>query len=311
MNRPAIWPDGKRFAFTIFDDTDRSTRENVSRVYAFLADLGFRTTKSCWVFRGDPNRGKHAGETLDDEAYRRWVLDLHREGFEIGWHGATWHGSPRAETARALERFADVFGAYPATGANHASNDECIYWGSARVTGWRRAVYNVLTRYRNDSRFRGHMDNDPHYWGDLCRAKIKYYRNFVFRDINSLGLCPCMPYHDPLKPDVNYWFTSADGDRADRFNRCLNESAQDRLEASGGACIMYTHFANGFDDKGQIHPRFKALMERLAKKNGWFVPVATLLDFLLTRTNHREIPLPALRRLERRWLLEKLFVGTD
>ena len=40
------WPHGKRFAFTVFDDTDSATLENVSPVYALLRDLGFRTTKS-------------------------------------------------------------------------------------------------------------------------------------------------------------------------------------------------------------------------------------------------------------------------
>ena len=34
------WPDGKRFAFTIFDDTDRSTLDNAPAVYALLRDLG-------------------------------------------------------------------------------------------------------------------------------------------------------------------------------------------------------------------------------------------------------------------------------
>ena len=37
---PMLWPDGKRFAFTVFDDTDRATLDNVREVYALLADLG-------------------------------------------------------------------------------------------------------------------------------------------------------------------------------------------------------------------------------------------------------------------------------
>src|SRR5271165_313130 len=37
--KPA-WPQGKRFAFTIVDDTDRSTVENVGPVYDFLLELG-------------------------------------------------------------------------------------------------------------------------------------------------------------------------------------------------------------------------------------------------------------------------------
>ncbi|MEN6457547.1 MAG: hypothetical protein ABFC63_01340 [Thermoguttaceae bacterium] len=311
MNGPIEWPDGKQFAFTIFDDTDSSTLQNVGSVYAFLADQGFRTTKSCWAFRGDPTKGTNVGETLDDMPYRRWLQDLHAKGFEIGWHGATWHASARQRTAEGLERFVEVFGENPRTGANHASNTECIYWGSARLTSWRQMAYNLLTRYRNCSRFRGHIEHDPHFWGDMCRSRLKYYRNFVFQDINTLKACPFMPYHDPLRPDVNYWFCSADGDKVERFNRCISEAAQDRLEAAGGACIMYTHFACGFDDKGSVQPRFKTLMERIAKKNGWFVPVATLLDFLLLKRKQHDITFAQRQRMERRWLWEKLFVGTD
>ena len=52
-------------------------------------------------------------------------------------------------------------------------------------------------------------------------------------------------------------------------------------------------------------------MTRLAKKNGWFVPVATLLDHLLAVNGHREITALQRRRLERKWLWEKLFVGPN
>ncbi|MCE5267557.1 MAG: hypothetical protein LLG00_06710 [Planctomycetaceae bacterium] len=311
MSGPVVWPDGKRFAFTIFDDTDGSTLDNVGSVYSFLADQGFRTTKSCWVFNGDRSKGKHPGETLDDERYRRWLVGLHKQGFEIGWHGATWHGSPRERTAEAFDRFMEIFGENPRTGANHASNGECIYWGSARLTDWRQSVYNILTRYRNYSRFRGHIEGDEHFWGDLCQSRIKYYRNFVYQDVNTLKMCPFMPYHDPAQPDVNFWFCSSDGDKVDRFNRCLSEAAQDRLEAEGGACIMYTHFAWGFGDNGRIQPRFKWLMERLAKKGGWFVPVATMLDYLQKVNGQHEITRRQRRRMERKWLWQKLFVGTD
>ncbi len=50
MKTSVNWPEGKQFAFSVFDDTDLATFENVSGVYALLKDCGFRTTKSCWVF---------------------------------------------------------------------------------------------------------------------------------------------------------------------------------------------------------------------------------------------------------------------
>jgi hypothetical protein len=238
------------------------------------------------------------------------LLELQAKGFEIGWHGATWHGSLRDQTARALERFAAVFGHYPQMAANHTGMEDAIYWGSARLSGWRRFVYNLLTRYRNNAAYRGHVEGDQYFWGDLCRQRVKYYRNFVFRDVNTLKACPLMPYHDPQRPCVNYWYASSDGHRIDRFNKCLSEAAQERLEEEGGACIMYTHFASGFAEGGRVEPRFRTLMERLAQKSGWFVPAGTLLDHLLAVGGRHVIAPAERRRLEQKWLLEKIVTGT-
>ncbi|MBN1393475.1 MAG: hypothetical protein JW959_00390 [Pirellulales bacterium] len=314
MNRPLekkpLWPDGKRFAFTVFDETDAGTCANLRDVYALLDDLGMQTTKSCWVKHGDPTKGKYCGETLDDEPYRKWVLELQKKGFEIGWHGVTWHSAGRREIAESLDRFSEVVGHDPMTAANHTGVSESIYWGDARLTGWRRPLYNCLTRFHNRGIFRGHVDGDEFFWGDLCKERIKYFRNFVFKDINSLKACPFMPYHDPLKPYVNYWFGGSDGHDVDAFNRCIREINQDRLEEEGGACIMYTHFASGFFADGGLNPRFRELMIRLSKKGGWFVPVAELLDYLLRSDSDRNLTDDQRRRLERKWLWEKMFTGT-
>ncbi len=305
-----VWPEGKKFAFTIFDDTDMETVENARAAYALLAECGLRTTKSCWVLRGDPNQGYGIGQTAEDADYLKWLRELQSQGFEFGWHGATWHSAPRKMTAAALERFAELFGHYPSAGANHATVDEAIYWGADRLTGSYAFLYNLLTGYRNNRRYRGHIEGDEYFWGDLCQKKIKYFRNFVFQDINTLYRCPLMPYHDSDRPYVNYWFASSNGARVHDFNLCLAERNQDRLEAEGGACIMYTHFANGFTQGGKVEPRFEQLVRRLAAKNGWFVPVSTLLDHLLSVPGRHHITPVERGRLEARWLMLKLFVGT-
>jgi hypothetical protein len=310
MPETDFWPDGKRFAFTVFDDTDCATVENVAPVYAFLADCGFRTSKSCWAFDDDPKWGKNPGQTLDDAAYRRWLLNLAAQGFEIELHGASWYTSVRERTAAALERFAETFGRYPQIAANHVEQVESLYWGDARLSGWRWLCYNILTRFRNHHRYRGHVKGDEHFWGDLCREKIKYVRNFVFQDINTLKACSFMPYHDSTRPYVNYWFASSDGGDVQAFNRCISEANQDRLEAEGGACIMYTHFAKGFYADGKLNPRFHELMLRLSRKNGWFVPCNVLLDHLLSVRDSHEISNSERSQLERRWLLQKIFLGT-
>jgi len=303
------WPDGKPFAFSVFDDTDRATLENVPPVYALLADLGLRTTKSVWPIRGGdvPVIG---GATCEDPAYLRWVLNLQEQGFEIGLHNATYHTSSREETLRGLDAFRELFGGDPRSLANHAGVRESIYWGPSRVSGWRALAYHAMTRFRRVDWSRGHVEGDPLFWGDLCRDRVKYVRNFAFREVDTLEACPQMPYHDPARPYVNYWFASSEGANVDSFNRTLCQRNQDRLERRGGACIMYTHFANGFYADGHLNRRFQELMERLAARNGWFVPVSRLLDHILQTRGHHELTPRERARLERKWLLHKLLVGT-
>jgi hypothetical protein len=52
-------------------------------------------------------------------------------------------------------------------------------------------------------------------------------------------------------------------------------------------------------------------MERLAAKDGWFVPVATVLDFLRARRASLTLTGAQRRELEWRWLRHKLRGGTS
>ncbi len=309
MKDKILWPEGKDFAFTVFDDTDFSTLKNVKEVYSFLVDHGFKTTKSVWPIRGD-KKPRIGGPTCEDNDYLEWVINLKNSGFEIGYHNATFHSSLREETILGIERFNHLFGHYPKSMANHAGCHEGIYWGSYRLTGFYKFIYNLLTRNRHNGLFRGHIKGDKYFWGDICKENIKYVRNFTFSDINTLIVCPVMPYHDTNRPLVNYWFASSDGANVNTFNKCISEQNQDRLEKEGGACIMYTHFACGFYENGRINSRFKFLIERLSKKNGWFVPVSTLLDYILQVKSHHNITDKERKRIERKWLLYKIKVGT-
>ncbi|MCJ7777683.1 MAG: hypothetical protein MUP16_05150, partial [Sedimentisphaerales bacterium] len=64
MSTRISWPNGKDFAFTVFDDTDLATLENVREVYSLLADYGFRTTKLVWPTCGD-KKPRGGGATCD------------------------------------------------------------------------------------------------------------------------------------------------------------------------------------------------------------------------------------------------------
>ena len=119
-----------------------------------------------------------------------------------------------------------------------------------------------------------------------------------------------MPYHDAGRPDVNLWYGSTGGHNVKTFVQSLSEANQDRLEAEGGACIMYTHFAYQFFENGQLNPDFRRLMQRLSKKNGWFVPVGTLLDYIAKQRGPVQLNPGQRQLLERRWLIHKARYGT-
>lgn len=309
MSLPELkWPNGKQFAFTIFDDTDAATLSNVPPVYEFLASRGFRTTKSVWPVRGtrEPICG---GETCEDDPYLEWIYRLRQQGFEIGYHMTTYHSSLREETRAGLDRFASLFGSEPITMANHSGCEENIYWGSRRLSGLNRVAYDVLTRFRFHTKYRGDIEDDKFFWGDLCAQRVKYVRNFVTSEINTLKTCPWMPYHDPRRPYVKNWYASSEGPKLASFVQTLAEANQDRLEEEGGACIMYAHLASGFYENGALNGRFKMLMERLSRKNGWFVPVGTLLDYLKKQQGEHILTDAERNQLERTWLRHKMRVG--
>jgi hypothetical protein len=98
------FPQGKRFAFTILDDTDDATLENVKPVYDALKAHGIRTTKTVWpVDCPEGSRIFFAADTLQRKAYLEFVRRLSADGFEVAFHGATMESSRRDRTVRALE----------------------------------------------------------------------------------------------------------------------------------------------------------------------------------------------------------------
>jgi hypothetical protein len=307
---PISWPDGKRFAFTIFDDPDAQTDADSRLIYGLLADLGFRTTKGIWPIEGSAERNS-AGDTLENPAFRAHCQELQSVGFEIGFHNAAPASVTREETRAALDRFKDCFGHDPHSMANHY-NVDAIYWGPARFDPPWRWAYQILTGGLKSNKHFGHVEGHPAFWGDLCRERIRSCRNFVFQEIDTLAMCPRMPYYDPHRPFVNEWYASTEGADWDLYEKALSEANQDHLAASGSACIMYTHFGRGFvRGDGSLQPRFVEQMTRLSKLGGWFVPVAELLDYLRPAGGPHVLTSHERGSLEQRWMAQKLLRGTS
>jgi hypothetical protein len=301
------WPDGRSFAFTIFDDTDKTTVENGRPVYDLLTGLDLRITKSVWPLApwGPPRTG---GSTCAEPDYLAWVLELQAAGHEIGFHNATDHSSRRSQTIEGLDRFRELFGADPRVGADHSGNEEAVYWGPDRLSGARAWAYSRAMRLSRPDRLapQGHLPDSEFFCADVLRDRVDYWRNFTFARTDTLAACPPMPYHDPKRPYVNWWFASSHAPTPLPFYELLAPGRLDQLEADGGLCVVYTHFGTGFADGGTVDPRLRAVLEDLARRDGWFVPVSTALDHV--RAERRsEAPLTDAerRRMELRWITDQ------
>ncbi len=307
-----VWPNGKEFAFTVVDDTDLATVETVKPIYDLLADCGFRTTKTVWPLKANKPHWNYG--SLEDEGYRNWILSLQEKGFEIAIHGATDGPSRREDVRRGLDLFRSVMGHDPRMHVNHVGQEELVYWYDWRLHGLTRSLYRLANRFKRRSQTssnQGHVPDSDYFWGDLCNQRIDYVRNLTFQDINTLAQDPFMPYHDPSRPFVNYWYSATEASTAARFCQQLSAPQQDRLRAEGGACILYTHFAFGFVQDGKVLPLFRDLIGRLSELPGWFVPASQLLDFLREQRDGRETRDPlALQLMELKWLMEKWKAGT-
>jgi hypothetical protein len=298
-------PGGKRFAFTVLDDTDVATLDNVRPVYRLLEEIGMRTTKTVWpVGCPEGSRDFSSSETLDDGPYRDFLVDLASRGFELTWHCATMESSQRERTVAGLERFRDVFGHYPRIHVSHSFNRENLYWGTSRVD---LPILRWLARSLGASAedyFQGHVEGSPYWWGDLCARHITYARNLTYNHINTAAVNPTMPYRDPARPLAPWWFSSSDAEDADEFAELVHPRNQQRLEEEGGICIVATHLGKGFYDGRRIHPVFEERIRRLAKRPGWFVPVGQLLDWLRNQRRPEVLPEREWRRMQWRWLTD-------
>jgi hypothetical protein len=67
----------------------------------------------------------------------------------------------RARIIEGLERFREIFGAYPSVHVNHHICGENVYWGPDRVSGINRTIYSALNRRGGGLSFEGHVESSP------------------------------------------------------------------------------------------------------------------------------------------------------
>lgn len=299
------WPDGKKFAFTIIDDTDNGTVENTKPIYDLLAELELFTTKTVWSYA--PRDDRFTGEALENQRYLEFIRELKNKGFEIAFHNTGSGEFVREEIISGLEKYKDVLGEYPKMHINHGNNKDTIYWGYKRYGFPLNLLFKLI--YGKKRSFLGEVQGSEYFWGDLCKQHVKYIRNHVFSGINTIKYDCNMPYRQKHKQDYsNYWFSSSDGENSELFSKLLSKANVDELENENGCCIVYTHFAYGFvDENGKVNKDFEERLRYLSSKNGWFVPASELLDYLQSYRKKDYISGCNVFLLDMKWILERVY----
>lgn len=275
------YPPGYDFALTITDDPDDGWLEQKKSVYDFIDSLGMKTSIGVWVFNNKRGSGDlpyyNQGVSLESPGFLEYVTSLKAKGFEIFLHTVSGGNDQRYETISGFNTYRKYFNEYPNHWINHFTNYENVYWGYKRFNS---AIMQFLYKTHKTDKFIGDEPKSRYFWGDYCKKYIKYVRGWATSNINTLKFNPSMPYHDPYKPYVKYWYACSDGANRESFNRLLSRENIDRLIREKGTAIIYTHFASGFvDKKGTLNEETRNLLTYVAShKNGWFVPVNVILD---------------------------------
>lgn len=311
------YPDGKNFAFTITDDAHNQTVEKIRPIYDFLYERGFRTTIAVYVKEPTRTNGmpdialdslNHddrtelirknvnlKGDTLEQKEYLDYIQELNEKGFEIALHTVSGGNDLREATMAGYEEYKKIFGEYPKMNILHSNNLENVYWGTkafnSAMTRW--AFEKGIGKFYAKARFPfgGDDPESPYFWGDVLKEKTTYVRMWGTHKINTLKFNPHMPYHDPRKPYVNYWYSFSEGHTRRVFNKLLSDKNIEKLRKERGASIVYTHFSSGFLTRSEesgymIDATAKTQLTKIAgHKDGWFVPASTLLDRLLLMKN--------------------------
>ncbi|MFH1502410.1 MAG: hypothetical protein ABIG03_05120 [Candidatus Eisenbacteria bacterium] len=275
---------GRSCVVAVTDDTDFFQFDTTAPVYALIDSLGIRVTKTVWAFDHADHPPSRAGLSLEDPAYREWVLGEAARGHEIALHSATAGHDERAVTVEAHRYLEALTGERPRMMVFHSTNREAFYWGSHRLPNpFLRRIYDARTGGRS---FEGEDPKSPHYWVDVSRWLVRYVRGYTTNAVNTLAVNPSMPYSDPWAPASPLWCASSNGRLAEEFVELLSPANVQSLKDGEGVSIIYTHLASGFTEPlegggARVTPRAR---ETFARCGGdpdiEFAPAGEVLDRL-------------------------------
>lgn len=269
-----------KFYFSIIDDTDDATLENIKPVYDFLYSKGILISKTVWVY--PPLDEPSSGDCLQRDEYAEYIKELKQRGYEIGLHnvGSADYDSPytREKILAGLEFFEQRLGFKPTICVNHSYNPDSVYGGYKRFNPLMAAVVKKL--YKQYGRtFYGEVEGSEYFWGDKHKELFKYSRNHECGTLQTTRYDKYMPYVDPKRSKyANYWYSATFAPNPDVFNHVVNDKALKKLEKNGGCCVLFTHLGYYYKD-GKLNPGFVERIEKLAANpNCISMPVTQTLD---------------------------------
>ena len=269
-----------KFYFSIIDDTDDATLENIRPVYDFLYEQGIKISKTVWVYPAldEPS----SGDCLQRDEYADYIKVLHERGYEIGLHnvGSADYDSPytREKILGGLDFFEKRLGFKPTICVNHSYNPDSVYGGYKRFNNPMAWVVKKL--YKQYGRtFYGEVEDSPYFWGDKHKELFKYSRNHECDTMLTTKWDKRIPYIDPRRSKyANYWYSATFAPNQNVFNYVVNDEALAKLERKGGCCIIFTHLGYYCKD-GVIDPGFVERIKKIASNpNCISMPVTQTLD---------------------------------
>jgi hypothetical protein len=278
-----IWPNGRKAAFAIIDDTDDAEMPGISDVYDLLIEYQIPTTKTVWVYPVKDTHLFRGNSLTGDPAYLEFIKKLIKNGYEIGLHNVGSGDFTRVEILHGLEEFNNLLGFYPNLHVNHSYNPDNIYGGDKRFS----FPFDYLVRLIHSSYtgFSGELKTSKHFWGDAHKRHIRFSRSYELDDLNLLRHCH-FPYKDQMYSDYcNLFYPSVFCSNQDLFNARISDRNLQNLISQNGCSIIYTHFGY-FTERGGIEQDFRNSLELLKKYSSdiWFAPVSEILCYL-ERTN--------------------------
>jgi peptidoglycan/xylan/chitin deacetylase (PgdA/CDA1 family) len=284
----SLFPDGRRFAFTIVHDADSGYSRRLQPLFEVFDELELKITATVFMFwanwaengdiwrewneQGQDNGGFFAPKAvpLTDEKEREFYLRLAAGGHEIGMHTPSDTSDTRHETVRAFEYFKAIFGHYPKVYTEHA--------GSHNKEAQANEGSNQGSPYYNTDLLNHYgpwiwLDDQ---WGLPDRRHERFYdllaangSPFNASSVKRYGVAKTFLRTGRWK----------EGD-GDGFLRWYSEDNIDLLEKHRGLALVYTHLNEKWLDPEtrQMRAAIKDRLRYLASKNGWFVPAGVILD---------------------------------